>query len=438
MRVLAVAALGVTLVTSAVGATDSPTPCEAYGGADAVFVGTAQAPVRRWIRQPDHPPFTMKVSPVLVEHFYRGVTTHIVYLTSAGVEFYLTPGQRYLVYGRRYAEPDVFMTSPMYGLKDADQAAEHFRFLEAASSGATISGTLKLHDLTAPHDVPGSPLEGIKIRVEGEDDRTETTTAVDGSFIVAGLRAGHYTIQPELPENLAVSDRVAQQASVKDGGCATKTLRAYINGRVRGRILAPDKRPLAGASVDLIPMDVAPDETGHVKGMGSVSADDNGAFEFNGRPPGRYLLGFSLYNGPNADGRPYPRTYYPGTDDIAQAVPVEIGRGVVSDGYEFEVGPELSRSELRVVVTGPLPKGAVSVILENLQNVRKSWSTNTVRPGQALSLRVFRGFKYRVHAHLEGADGRYLESRAVAVRATAPLMTVRLTLDGRGQCPYHR
>ena len=61
----------------------------------------------------------------------------------AGTLTYLVPGQRYLVYGRHYDGPDMFMSAETYGTKPLDQAAKDLEFLNviaANASGATIDG----------------------------------------------------------------------------------------------------------------------------------------------------------------------------------------------------------------------------------------------------------------------------------------------------------
>jgi hypothetical protein len=79
------------------GASENPLPCEALSQAAAVFTGVAEPPVYRIVTWPDHPPIRMKLSVVIVDRIFRGVTTPVVYLTPMGVEHYLVAGQRYLV-----------------------------------------------------------------------------------------------------------------------------------------------------------------------------------------------------------------------------------------------------------------------------------------------------------------------------------------------------
>jgi hypothetical protein len=72
---------------------DRQTPCEAFSQSNAVFVGEAGAPVRRWVQIPKHPPIVMTLTPMTVEQVYLGDTPSVMYLASLGIERYATPGQ---------------------------------------------------------------------------------------------------------------------------------------------------------------------------------------------------------------------------------------------------------------------------------------------------------------------------------------------------------
>jgi hypothetical protein len=180
-------------------------------------------------------------------------------------------------------------------------------------------------------------------------------------------------------------------------------------------------------SVDLVPMDVAPERsTGHIQGAGSVSTNDAGEFDFRGRSPGRYYLGVGLYNAPNPLGRSYPRTYYPGTTDRASAVPILIGLGSAIEGHDFALATALSKGQLEVIVEGDA--GPVKVCVVPLENQVRSWSTYEVRAGETLREPVVEGQRYQVHAHLELADG-HLESEPFEFTASAGTTWVTLRPD---------
>jgi hypothetical protein len=225
--------------------------CDALGAADAVFVGEAGPVTLRPVRQRDGRNVKVKFSPVVVERGIRGVVTPVVFVTPAGVDTFLTAGQRYLVYGRRYAGTDMFLSSDAYGTKPLDAAADDLELLDrvaATRSGATISGVLELDESDAAHpDSHLSPLPNITVRLSRGDREAVTITTADGGFQAVGLAAGTYTLQATLPEDLVLLDqppRSTLSTSVQDGGCVSPRLRAVPNGRIAGAAKTPlGKRP---------------------------------------------------------------------------------------------------------------------------------------------------------------------------------------------------
>jgi hypothetical protein len=326
-------------------------PCESYSDSAAVFIAVAGAPVDRWVQLPDHPRLQMTLTPMTVERAYVGVKTPVMYLVPLGNDHRPTPGRRYLVYGRHYHAPDIVMASPPSSAKEIAAAAADLAFLETlvpGATGGTISGVVRLKDRTYDGNTRDvTPLDRVVVRIFTEKYATEAVTDIDGHFSVT-VPAGNYELKPDLPEDVVTWDSTSEiHTIVADSGCSVVTIDTQFNGRVRGVLRGPDGRPLSGTSVDLVPMDIAKDrETGHVKGMGSVSTNAKGEFEFAGRPPGRYYLGVGLYSGPNANGPSYPRTYYPGTTDEQSAIPVIVERGRVTEGYDFSIPMLLEHGEV--------------------------------------------------------------------------------------------
>lgn len=409
-------------------------PCQAYSRSTAVFVGVAAAPVKRWVQLPNHPPFEMKLTPVTVERAFLGVSTPVMYL--AGIEPSATPGQKYLVYGQSYGLPDIVMAGPGSGAKEIEAAAEDLAFLEAVTSGpkgGTIAGVVRLKESRygqyAKGDDPITPLGGIVVRIFNEKHSIETVTAADGAFTASGLPPGNYELLPQLSEGLVIYDPTSRiQAFVRDGGCATTTIDALFNGRVRGALRAPDGLPLRSTSVDLMPMDVEPEpRTGQIVGTSSVWSNERGEFEFTGRPAGRYYLGVSLYNAPNPSGPSYPRTYYPGTTDRASALPVIVEHGRPSEGFDFSIATTLPKGELEYVVEANVA-GKLKFCFVQLEDLFSRWTSHTVERGVVYKAAVVDGQRYQVHVHLEFPGG-HLESEPFVFTATTGKTVVTLRPD---------
>jgi hypothetical protein len=412
---------------------DQQAPCEAYSQSVSVFIGQAGAPVRRSVQLPGHPPLVMTVTPVAVERAFLGVTTSIIYLTPLGVQEYATPGRTYLVYGRRYQPPDIVMASPGYGAKKIEQIEEDLAFLDALTPGkpgGTITGIVQQKEASfGETNGVTAPLGGIPVRIFNDRYATEIVTGFDGRFYASGIPAGLYQLVPQFPEGLVARDSTSRiEALVRDGGCATSTVDAVFNGRVRGILRGPDGSPLPRTSVDLMPIDVAPDgSTGHIKGAGSVSTNAAGAFEFAGRSAARYFLGVGLFSAPSPNGPSYPRTYYPGTTDPASAVPIVVERGRVTDGLDFSVPMVLPKGELEVIVQSEYA-GVLKICFVPLEDRFKRRTSETVQMGAPYRRPVVDGQRYQVHAHLEFPGGHF-ESEPYVFTATTGTTIVTLRPD---------
>jgi hypothetical protein len=65
-----------------------------------------------------------------------------------------------------------------------------------------------------------------------------------------------------------------------------------------------------------------------------VRPKDDGTFEFFGQSPGSYVLSARFVRVEDGKER-YLITYFPGTPDMAAAVPIIIGRATQHDGFDF-------------------------------------------------------------------------------------------------------
>src|SRR5438093_2009502 len=170
------------------------TPCQGFGGASAVFVGTAIA-VKTAERNPAAKPSEVDWAPrtfkFLVEQPYLGVEGAEVEVATGmgggdcGYGFKL--GERYLVYAYRSSQNNRLATGICTRTKPYAMASEDLEFLGTLSSlapGVTIYGEVKRQrERVAKGDaVPVGPLDNAALIVEGEGERKEIRTDAQGRY----------------------------------------------------------------------------------------------------------------------------------------------------------------------------------------------------------------------------------------------------------------
>jgi hypothetical protein len=262
----------------------------------------------------------------------------------------------------------------------------------------------------------------VTIRFVSAGFTAETVTADDGRFIVTGIPEGAVRIEPALPDGWLGSSG----AVVRPGGCASVTIVAELNGRIRGRVQHADGTPMTWL-VDALPVD--PKEGALSTRRKSVRTDKKGDFEFVGLSLGAYLIGVNLLR-PPSPGEPYPPTYFPRTVNRDEAVPVAVGSGTVHESVDL-------------ILRAPIPKGQLEVRVENAAGGVASVCMRTIggsmgRDGGVyrltgngpLTITVLEGMKYRLLAHVERSDG-HSESGVVEVTGTTARQTLTFRADRR-------
>lgn len=315
-------------------------PCEAYGKADAVFIGVAQPMIKRRVRMtPPNPPIVeYDVTPFLVERTFGEEASAIVYIMPTGGDHGEFPaGQRYLVYAHSFEGTDLFMSTFSYGTKLIADATNDLEFLDvvtANSNGATISGRVELKDLDPIHNTTITvPLAGFAVTLTAKEGTAAALTGGDGFFAASGLAPGTYTASVQLPSDLAtVRWPPPPIVDVRSGGCASLPIGVVPNGRIHGIMRTVDGQPARFESVAL--MDAPLPRTGGDGYHEQVDTDAEGRFVITGVPPGMYALGRLSAN---VDGIVYPSVYYPGTLDRAATTPIVVGRSTEHDVGEFVV-----------------------------------------------------------------------------------------------------
>ena len=268
------------------------TACEAFGPASAVFVGRmlgGNKKVREYTK--DGQTFSIEAGQArfTVEESFKGVTaTEItVFLmnmkgTSCEGMAALVRGERYLVYA--HLDSTGLAVGPCSATKplaDANADLEFLRNLPPSGKGGRLYGQV------AVETGGGEPTPLAEVTLTIEDDAHNTTqikTDRDGKFEMNGLRPGKYLVRPLLPENYVFRYEYQRrrEVQVSDRGCSGANFWVYVNGRITGTVTDSIGHPA--------PTDVRLESVDQRNRSFSDETNEEGVYEIQGVPPGRYVL----------------------------------------------------------------------------------------------------------------------------------------------------
>jgi hypothetical protein len=165
----------------------------------------------------------------------------------------------------------------------------------------------------------------------GSSSRLAFTDA-KGKYEFGLLPAGRYQILAEL-SNVPERQR-SFDIDVPAGACRMQPFLSVPAGRISGRLVETNNRPVAGVFVEIEAIPPTPQPHPMLK----MPTDAQGRFVHEWLEAGRYVLGINLTSsGRDFLGIPsrYPRIHYPGVTNRVEARPVELEGGQNVDDLQF-------------------------------------------------------------------------------------------------------
>lgn len=168
-----------------------------------------------------------------VEESFVGVPEKVVTITSGGdlCGFPFTKGDKYLVYGRRLPNGEVYV-SILSSTKMAREAVDDLKYLRdlpTAPHGATIHGHVLRYTVPVPDDPrrklirPGVPVVGQRVEIHGSNQNYEVVVDDHGDYSLAGLPPGRYTVSINAEGAIYAypdGETNSRTVDVADKGCA--------------------------------------------------------------------------------------------------------------------------------------------------------------------------------------------------------------------------
>jgi hypothetical protein len=165
-----------------------------------------------------------------------------------------------------------------------------------------------------------SPYAGARITITGVGKVFRATTAADGRYEVR-VPPGEYEVTADVADGWYAVAGFPKAQVLDTRGCAQSDVFVRPDGRISGRVEDGDGRPVAGLSMELVPVRAA--RGPYVGPSHTRRTDENGYYEFTRLPPGRYYLGSTLRRQPG-ESLPAP-VFFPGVQALTSAEPIPLG-----------------------------------------------------------------------------------------------------------------
>ena len=340
VALIVLASLATDTFASCVTVTQGP-PCQEFWRAQAVFIGTAT----RVVRLPHDPQLAFGEHARTITHFsvdeaFRGVEGTVIVLDSSVCGYPFKEGEQYLVYAQvninsKKLEVRAGWTRTAPLAKAAEDLA-YIRSLPSAPSGFRIYGKVFQHGFKVKTTEP-EPLRDVRVFLEMNDERREVVTDSEGRYEFKGVSAGSYQLRVDVPSYL---DYREQTIKATDRGCLAADLFALYKGRIAGRVLDTNGKPVSEVGITLVSADVTPE---HILSQGKDKAEGpttysnrDGTYSFSQMMPGRYLLIVNHFGRSRSElVNSLPRLFYPGVNDIGAATVIVVAADQKPQEYDF-------------------------------------------------------------------------------------------------------
>jgi len=390
-------------------------PCEEYWRAEAVFAGKAIKQSTFYVEEGEGNSkyrFQQVLVRFSVEQAFKGISGEEVDIeTGMGggdCGYHFKDGERYVVYAFRSGRDKSHLyTGICNRIKLAAEAEEDFAYFRAIpepGTGGVVFGrvrkwTMPLSDYSRTQE---TYLDNIKIMIEGNGRRFETTTNKEGNYQVSGLAPGQYKVKADISESLSLYSQLT--VDVVDRGCVARDFYVQANGQISGRVFDEKGNPLPNIKVDIISAEGARDVSSTGKWR---FTDSEGRYKIDWIPPGAYHLGVGLV-GANGNLCPYPRLYMPDFRDAKDARVVNLKEGQKVEDQNISLpslAPDLEFEVEVVWPDGSPARTAVVILHGDGPSVQITGQREqSERPG-IFRVSAFKTCKYWVTAFTYGHPG---------------------------------
>ena len=323
-------------------------PCSAYWNASAIFRGRAEAVERAPAGAAD-PLASTTITFAVLESFKERPSSGTVRIKTPGsimaCGYRFTAGREYVVYASPGAD-GVLTTTTCSRTSPTDRSGADLSYARTVARGAAplgrISGrvVLRYRDLARRRDRE-QPARETLVQLTRGDITVEARTHSAGGFSASGLDAGGYAVGVKFPSAMRFTFKPERVELADARACAEITIAVSPDGRVAGRVLDRDLRPVAGLTLDLVSAVALTTAPGFAERLRTTTGRD-GRYEFTSVPPGTFAIGINT----REEIHGIARVLHPGVIETNDAAAVTLAPGARVDVGDFVLPPELAIAQI--------------------------------------------------------------------------------------------
>jgi len=357
----------------------------------------------------------------------------------ADCSYHFRQNEQYLVFPYKGDGSRLFATicSPTRWIEQAQAVLPQLRAMRDHQRIASVYGILRSAQqpyASVSDDLLGKVLSNTRVELRSEDKTFVAVTDASGAYAFYDMPQGEYHFFGNLPEHLEFAQEILggplPPLKLPDHACYETDLTALPTGRIRVRVLGPDGKPLAFASVFLFRRDkYAPDG-----GWYEAQDLEKGHFEFENVGPGDYILVSNNTGRLDAE-EPYPRTFYPGVADLKSAKIIHLEGGQKFDDADIKVSGGLPTRKITVRFVAEIGEIPDINYVEGRGSGGQSTLEQEVAPG-VYSISILKDVRYDLHG--QGyCSATHKESATESIQVDgSDDRTTEFTLTFRGaSCP---
>jgi len=377
-------------------------------------------------------PFIGKKAQVKVLESFNNMTAkELVVETGLGggdCGFNFKEGEKYLIYAHEYKGRILTsICSRTQLLTTAQEEVEILRELKTKKTvKSRIFGNVVL--INREDDYSVNPLSKVKILLKNEKGSIfRTETDLMGNYKLVDLPLGKYTIEATYKTNFIKEINVEIKKTTGDQ-CAEPKFYFYDGGRIAGKVVDSNGNPVSGLRIIAMKIAISDGEESDWTSYDGYT-NQNGNYEIEGLPNGKYYLGFNFFE-PIKKEFPYPPMFYPGKETKQEAARFSVTDEFSLNNHDFFISQKIIPRLIKGKITLLNGKPAIGAMVD-LKEERTTWRMDSADVDEQgnFSLSAFSGQSYNLYVYDSSTSwGINKEAKKVHIPKTGEIGEMNLVL----------